>query len=52
MATRGIVHARNHFRFALLEHRTMKTDDSVVIEREKYWKSVLLSRGEFGYNGN
>ena len=52
ISTLGIAHARTHFRFALLEHRTMKTDDNVIIEREQYWKSVLLSRGEHGYNKN
>ena len=47
----GIEYARINFRFALLEHRTPKTDDSIIIEREQYWKSVLLSR-QYGYNKN
>lgn len=47
----GIDYARRHFHFALLEHRTMKTDDDVVIAREQYWKRVLLTR-EYGYNRN
>ncbi len=50
--TSGIEYARKNFRFALLEHRTMKTDDNVVIQREQHWKSVLLTRSEFGYNKN
>lgn len=52
IATSGIEYARKHFRFALLEHRTMKTDDNVVIQREQYWKSVLLTCGDYGYNKN
>ena len=47
----GIEYARKHFRFALLEHRTPKTDDNILIAREQYWKSVLLSR-QYGYNKN
>jgi len=48
----GIDYARKHFRFALLEQRTMKTDDLVIIERETYWKNVLLTREPHGYNKN
>jgi hypothetical protein len=47
----GKEHARSHFRFALLEHRPMKTDDAAILEREQYWKRVLLTR-EYGYNKN
>jgi hypothetical protein len=52
IAASGIAHARRYFRFALLEHRTPKTDDNVIIEREQYWKNVLLARGEYGYCKN
>lgn len=48
----GIAYARRNFRFALLEHRTAKTDDDTIIKREGYWKNVLLTRGAFGYNKN
>ena len=48
----GIEYARKNFRFALLEYRSMKTDDKIIIEKESYWKEVLLSRGKFGYNKN
>jgi hypothetical protein len=30
----------------------MKTDDNTIIQREQYWKGVLLARGEYGYNRN
>jgi hypothetical protein len=37
--------------FALLEFWSMRTSDEYVLQREKYWKDVLLSR-EFGHNLN
>lgn len=49
---KGKDYARQNFTFALLEYRSMKTDDNDVIAREQYWKEVFLSRGEFGYNKN
>lgn len=48
----GIDYARKNYRFSLLEQRTMKTDDQVIIERETYWKNVLLTRAPYGYNNN
>lgn len=48
----GFDYARRNFKFSLLEYRSMKTDDSEIINRENYWKEVLLSKGEFGYNKN
>lgn len=47
----GYEYARANFKLSLLEHRPMKVDDCVIIERESYWKEVFLSR-EFGYNKN
>lgn len=52
IAKGGKERARKYFRFALLEYRPMKTDDNSIIEREQYWKSVLLTRGDYGYNQN
>jgi hypothetical protein len=52
IAQRGQKYARHFFRFALLEYLPMKVVDDVVINREAYWKKVLLSRGKFGYNKN
>ena len=48
----GIEYARKYFQFAILELRSMKTDDDTIIHRENYWKEVLLTRGDFGYNKN
>jgi hypothetical protein len=50
--SRGPAYARRFFRFALLEHFSMKADDLFVIRRESYWKDVLLSRSKYGYNAN
>jgi hypothetical protein len=52
IAAFGLEYARQHFRFALLDHYTPKTDDNLIIQREMYWKQVLLSRGQYGYNKN
>jgi len=49
---KGIEYARSNFMFTLLEYRPVKTDDKIIIEREKYWKEVLLTRGPYGYNKN
>lgn len=48
----GREYAQENFRIALLEYRPMKVDDSVIHNRETYWKEVFLSRGKFGYNQN
>jgi hypothetical protein len=45
-------YCRKSFRFALLEYRPSSTPDEVIIEREGYWKSILLTRGEHGLNRN
>jgi hypothetical protein len=48
----GMDYARQHFRFSLLEYFPMKTEDHLVIDRESYWKRVLMSREPWGYNKN
>jgi hypothetical protein len=45
-------YCRANFRFALLEHRSFRTADEYIIEREKFWKKLLLSRGDQGLNRN
>lgn len=52
IAASGKEYARENFKFALLEYRPMKTDDTAIIQREQYWKNVLLTRGQYGYNRN
>jgi hypothetical protein len=45
-------YCRKAFRFALLESRPMPTPDKVVLDREVFWKRILLSRGVQGLNRN
>lgn len=48
---KGKAYAQKNFKVTLLEYRPAKTDDSVLKEREAFWKKVMLSR-EHGYNKN
>lgn len=48
----GMGYAKKNFSFTLLEYRSMRTDKEVVKDREQFWKKVLLSRGDYGYNKN
>ena len=48
----GFEYAQKNFCLSLLEYRPMKTDDHEIIARESFWKEVMFSRGEFGYNKN
>lgn len=52
IAENGIEYARKNFRFTLLEYRSMRTDDNIIINRESFWKETLLTRGLYGYNKN
>ena len=36
-------YSRKNFRFALLENRSVRTPDDVVIARESFWKRILFS---------
>ncbi|MEG9504018.1 MAG: GIY-YIG nuclease family protein [Methylorubrum extorquens] len=45
-------YCRTNFRFALLEHRPSRTDDRIILEREGFWKRILLTRGVGGLNRN
>ena len=42
----------DNFNFTLLEYRPFKTDDKSIIKREQFWKEVLLTQGNYGYNNN
>jgi hypothetical protein len=45
-------YCRLNFRFALLEHRSSRTADEVMIGRETFWKRILLTRSDQGLNRN
>lgn len=51
LAAVGEDHFRRNMRFALLEFWSMRTEDQHVLDREAYWKEVLLSRS-LGHNKN
>jgi hypothetical protein len=40
-----------YFRYSILEIADSHATDEYIVERESYWKNILLSRG-FGYNSN
>jgi len=44
-------HIKQNFRYSILDIYKSSTDDKVIINRESWWKEVLLSR-EYGYNKN
>jgi len=45
-------YCREHFRLFLLERHPMIAADDEIIGRENFWKKILLSRGDYGYNEN
>ena len=47
----GIDYARKNFQYSILENYNAKVDDSVIRERESWWKETLLTRNH-GYNDN
>ena len=47
-----LAYCRANFRFTLLEYRSIHTPSKVIIDREKFWKEILLSRGKEGLNRN
>ncbi|MBA3648776.1 MAG: GIY-YIG nuclease family protein [Chitinophagales bacterium] len=44
-------HIKEYFRYSILDIYKSTTDTQTIIERENWWKEVLLSR-KFGYNSN
>ena len=48
----GIDYCQKHFRFALLEHRAFNTPDEKILARERYWKTILMTKGTMGLNRN
>jgi len=44
-------HIKKNFRYSILDIFKSTVDDKLIIARENWWKSVLLTR-KFGYNRN
>lgn len=47
----GLEYIKRYFQYSILENYNSKVDDSVILERESWWKETLQSRN-FGYNQN
>ena len=46
-------HIKKNFRYSILDIYKSSTNDQIILEREGWWKEVLLSRQElYGYNKN
>lgn len=46
-------HIKRNFRYSILDIYKSTTNDQIIIDRESWWKEVLLSRQElYGYNKN
>ena len=52
VSEKGMAYIEKNFQYALLETFTDDVSDEYIIDRESYWKEVLLTRGDFGYNVN
>ena len=44
-------HIRSYFKYTILDVYKANTDDAIILEREQWWKDVLLTR-EYGLNRN
>ena len=42
---------QKNFRYSILEIYKSTTDDDAILERESWWKELLMTR-QFGYNKN
>ena len=49
---KGQKYASENFQFTLLEQASSRDSEQHIIERESYWKEVLMTRSEFGLNEN
>jgi len=47
----GINYVKDHFHYSILEHFVSSVSDQQIIDRESFWKKILLT-GKFGYNNN
>ncbi len=49
---RGLDYVKDNFRYSILDIYKSTTDDEAIIARESWWKNILLTRGNYGYNAN
>jgi hypothetical protein len=48
---KGFDYIKKNFQYSILENYNSKVEDSIILQRESWWKKLLLS-GKFGYNNN
>ncbi len=51
LKTLDINHIKENFQYSILDIYKSTVDDKTIINRESWWKKILLSK-EYGYNGN
>lgn len=50
---KGFDYVKKNFRYSILEIHKKITEDEFIVDRETFWKKVLLTgNDDFGYNGN
>ena len=47
----GFDYVKDNFQYSILENYNAKVDDSIILDRESWWKETLQSR-VWGYNRN
>jgi len=48
----GADYARENFQITLIEQASSRDSEQYIIQREMFWKEVLLTRGKYGLNEN
>lgn len=48
---KGFNYIKQNFQYSILENYNSKVDDSIIRDREKWWKEILQTK-KFGYNDN
>lgn len=48
----GLEYVKDNFRYSILDIYKSTIDDEAIIVRESWWKNILLTRGDYGYNAN
>lgn len=49
---KGLDYVKDNFRYSILDIYKSTTNDEEIIARESWWKNILLTRGDYGYNAN
>ena len=49
---KGLDYVKDNFHYSILDIYKSTTDDEAIIARESWWKNILLTRGDYGYNAN